>query len=277
MPMRKPSDSEAKQAMAGVFSRASSSYDRVVTSFFDQLGTELVDYVKLEPGWQVLDVACGRGATVFPAAEKVGEGGRIAGIDLAPGMIDVLRGEVDELGISNIEARVADAEAIPYPDDSFEAVLCGFALFFFPNTHQALTEFRRVLTPGGRLGISTFTPIASEGLAWFGELVRDALQMPGRAEETIQFDQPDQLRDALTAARFTDIEIRRAGFTVSVPSADHFWEWMWSVGIRGLLERLDESTAESVYEAAATHLDREVGQPPYEFDADAWLTRAIRA
>ncbi|MDJ0954989.1 MAG: methyltransferase domain-containing protein [Acidimicrobiia bacterium] len=269
-------DKEAKQAMAGVFSRAAPHYDRVVTSFFDRLGTDLVDFVGLGPGTQVLDVACGRGATVFPASARVGEEGRVVGIDLAPGMIDVLRDEVERLGISNVESRVADAETIPYPDDSFDAVLCGFALFFFPDSHRALTEFHRVLTPGGRLGISTFTPMVSEGLAWFGELVRDALGMPSRGDETIQFDQPDQLKDALNAAGFSDIEIQRQSCKVSVLGADHFWEWMWSIGIRGMLEHLDESTAGSVRRAAATHLDNELGPPPYSFDADSWLTRAVR-
>ncbi len=263
--------------MAGVFSRASSRYDRVVSSFFDALGSELVEFVALEPDWQVLDVACGRGATVFPASEKVGDTGRVVGIDLAPGMIEALREDVDQLGVKNIEVGVADAEAIPYPEDSFDAVLCGFALFFFPDSHRALTEFRRVLTPGGRLGISTFTPVVSEGLAWFGELVRDALHMPRQGQETIQFDQPDQLQQALAAAGFTDAEIQGASFEVSVPSADHFWEWMWSVGIRGLLEQLDQSTADSVRIAAETCLDRELGPPPYDFAADAWLTRAVKA
>ena len=261
MPMRDRNDSKAKQAMAGVFSRASSRYDRVVSSFFDALGTELVEFVALEPGWQVLDVACGRGATVFPASEKVGDAGHVVGIDLAPGMIEALREDVDRLGANNIEVGVADAEAIPYPDDSFDAVLCGFALFFFPDSHRALTEFRRVLAPRGRLGISTFTPIVSEGLAWFGELVRDALQMPSQGQKTVQFDDPDQLQQALAAAGFTDVGIRRESFRVSVPSADHFWEWMWSIGIRGLLEQLDQSTADSLRIAAETHLDEELVTP----------------
>ena len=270
-------DSQAKQAMADVFSRASASYDRVVTSFFDQLGSELVDYVELKPGWRVLDVACGRGATVFPASEKVGRGGRVVGTDLAPGMINALRSDADQRGVGNVEARVADAEALPYPDDSFEAVMCGFALFFFPDSHRALTEFRRVLVPGGRLGISTFSPTVSEGLAWFGELVRNALLLPTQDGETIEFDQPDQLQRALAGAGFTDIEIREESFTVSIPSADHFWEWMWSIAIRGLLEQLDGSTAESVRRATANHLDRELGPPPYRFDATALLTRTVKA
>lgn len=267
-------DSQAKQAMAGVFSRASTRYDRVVTSFFDQLGSALVDFVGLEPGWRVLDVACGRGATVFPAAVKVGHAGRVVGIDLADGMIDMLRSDADQRGVANIEGRVADAESIPYPEESFEAALCGFALFLFPESHRALTELDRILIPGGRLGISTFSPNVSDSLAWFGELVRNALRLPAPSEEAIAFDQPDQLHRVLEAAGFRSIEIREERFTVSVPTADHFWEWMWSIAIRAMLEQLDESTAESVRRATETHLDRELGPPPYSFDATALLTRA---
>lgn len=268
--------SRAKQAMAGVFSRASTRYDRVVTSLFDHFGSRLVECVELEPGWRVLDVACGRGATLFPAAEKVDHGGRITGIDLAPGMIATLRDDADRRGVTNIEVRVADAEEIPYPDDSFDAVLCGFALFFFPDSHRALTEFGRVLTPGGRLGISTFTPAVSESLAWFGELLENALHRPGRGEESNQFDEPDQLQEALSAAGFTEIEVQQERYAVSVASADHFWEWMWSIGIRGLLEQLDEQTTESVRRDTESHLYRELGSPPFHFNAEALLTRAVK-
>jgi O-methyltransferase/aklanonic acid methyltransferase len=274
--MTNRSDMQAKEAMAGVFSRASARYDRVVTSLFDHLGSRLVEYVELEPGWQVLDVACGRGATVFSASEKTGPAGRITAIDLAPGMVEALHHDADERGVHNLEVRVADAEDIPYPGGSFDAVLCGFALFFFPNSHQALSEFGRVLVSGGRLGISTFAPAVSEGLAWFSELLRNALHLPDRAEETIQFDQPDQLSQALAEAGFTDIEVQEERFTISVPSAGDFWEWMWSIAIRGLLERLDEPTAESVRRATETHLNRELGPPPYHFTADALLTRTVK-
>ncbi len=274
--MANPSDEQAKQALAGVFSRASGAYDRVVTSFFDHFGSRLVDHVGLEPGWRVLDVGCGRGAAVFPASTRVGSAGRISGIDLAPGMVDVLRQEAEQRGIANVDVRVADAEDLPYPDGSFEAVLCGFALFFFPDSHKALSEFLRVVVPGGRLGVSTFTPAVADGLAWFVELLRDSLELPAPRRDTVQFDEPEQLDRALTSAGFTSVNVQEESFAVLVPSFDHFWEWMWSTGVRGLLEQLDEPATNLVRQAAEAHLDQELGSPPYHFTADTLLTRAVK-
>ena len=64
--------------------------------------------------------------------------------------------------IENAEALVGDAESLPFQDETFEAVICGFGLFFFPDADRALGEIRRVLRPGGQLALSTFTRAGSD-------------------------------------------------------------------------------------------------------------------
>src|SRR5688572_12947499 len=135
----------------------SEGYDSSGSPLFAHFGSLLVDWVGLNAGDRVLDVGAGTGATLVPAARQVGDTGRVVGVDLAPGMVARLARTISVAGITNAEALVADAEELPFPDESFDAVLCAFTLFFFADTNRALGELRRVLLPGGALAISTFT------------------------------------------------------------------------------------------------------------------------
>ncbi|HKZ54384.1 MAG TPA: class I SAM-dependent methyltransferase, partial [Anaerolineales bacterium] len=107
-------------------------------------------------GASVLDIASGRGASLFPAAERVGPTGRAIGIDLAESMVEEAIREICSRGLGNLEARVMDAENLLFPNATFDYVLCGFCLFFFPQLERALSEMRRVLKPNGRIATSTW-------------------------------------------------------------------------------------------------------------------------
>ena len=77
---------QSKQHIGGIFGRAALTYDQVGPPFFPHFGKRLVDIAKISPGSKVLDVATGRGALLFPAAEAVGQYGQVVGIDLAETM-----------------------------------------------------------------------------------------------------------------------------------------------------------------------------------------------
>ena len=100
-----------------------------------------------EDDW-LLDVGCGTGWAVMQAAQLV-PNGKACGIDLSPGMIS----KAKELGgnLPNVEFQLADAEAIPYPEESFNGIICTNSFHHYSAPVRALTEMRRVLKPGGRL------------------------------------------------------------------------------------------------------------------------------
>jgi len=120
----------------------------------------------------VLDVACGTGVVTRAAAERVASGGRVAGIDLNPGMIAVARSLPPTAGAA-IEWHEASALALPFADSGFDVVLCQQGLQFFPDKALALREMRRVLRPGGRLALSVWnnagpysTAVVANGFAF---------------------------------------------------------------------------------------------------------------
>jgi ubiquinone/menaquinone biosynthesis C-methylase UbiE len=120
---------------------------------------DLVHRAALQPGERVLDVACGTGVVARLAAERISQRGRVAALDLNPGMLEVARSLPVVRG-AVIEWHEGSALALPFPEATFDVVVCQLGLQFFPDRPKALQEFRRVLVvPGGRLALSVFGPI----------------------------------------------------------------------------------------------------------------------
>jgi ubiquinone/menaquinone biosynthesis C-methylase UbiE len=149
-------DREKEEGIVGVFSRSASTFDRGGPRIFSHFGQRLVDLAQIAPGADVLDVAAGRGAVLFPAARQVGPHGRVVRIDLSTDMVRETTAEMQSFGWQHAAMHQMDAEQLDFPDASFDWVLCGFALWFFPQPYRALTEFFRVLRPGGGIGITTW-------------------------------------------------------------------------------------------------------------------------
>jgi O-methyltransferase/aklanonic acid methyltransferase len=121
MPTDQP---DPKAIVGGAFSAAAETYDQV-EGFFAPFGRALVAAADPDRGAKVLDIACGRGACLYPALGAVGRDGSVLGIHLAVGMVEQLNAELTAKGISNAKARVGDAEDLDLPDGSFDVVTAG--------------------------------------------------------------------------------------------------------------------------------------------------------
>lgn len=121
-----------------------------------RLTGELASLLSLKPAATVLDVASGKGTSAFFLAERFGC--RVIGIDLSEQNVLEANSLATARNLSGrVEFRLADAEALPFGDEVFEAVLCECAFCTFPDKQTAASEFARVLKPGGRAGISDIT------------------------------------------------------------------------------------------------------------------------
>ncbi|HWZ89806.1 MAG TPA: class I SAM-dependent methyltransferase, partial [Polyangiaceae bacterium] len=144
------------------------AYEKVyVPMFFAPLGRTLLDRVKPTETDRVLDVACGTGILGRLLRERLGAPKRSVGVDINPAMI----GLAQKLS-PDIDYRAGDATELGFAAAEFDLVLCQHGLMFFPDRVKALREMRRVLTDGGRLGLSTWRSLAenpvSEALTHIG-------------------------------------------------------------------------------------------------------------
>jgi ubiquinone/menaquinone biosynthesis C-methylase UbiE len=107
----------------------------------------------IQTGESVLEVAVGPGLTLLELARQVGTGAPIHGVDLSPGMLDMTRLRLGREGFTNVDLRQADARRLPFADAQFDVLYNAYMLDIIPeeDMQPILSEFYRVLKPGGRL------------------------------------------------------------------------------------------------------------------------------
>ncbi|MEV5961599.1 class I SAM-dependent methyltransferase [Kribbella sp. NPDC051952] len=133
-------------------------YDAMMqTEGLYEVGPRLVDALGVQAGEEVLDVACGTGNLTIPAART---GAHVTGLDLTPAMLARAAERADGLAVEWVEG---DAEDLPFADESFDVVLSAFGCMFAPRHEVVADELARVLRPGGRLGVSAWTPEGAIG------------------------------------------------------------------------------------------------------------------
>jgi len=169
----------------------------------------LVELAQVREGTKVLDVATGRGAILFPAAEAVGLQGHVIGIDISDSMVQETAAQIEILELPHAEVCCMDAETLLFEDDSFDYVLCGLSIFFFPQFDQALSEMRRVLKSGGTIGVTTFWR-DDERWKWMGELFKKYL--PPVPEEKSDAEEEETTGPDFNSHNGMEAVMRTAGF-----------------------------------------------------------------
>jgi arsenite methyltransferase len=121
---------------------------------------------RLAPGERVLDLGSGAGTDSLVAAQMVGAGGRVTGIDMTAAMLVKARDAATAMGMSNVEFVEGEAERLPFSDASFDVVISNGVIDLVPDKDAVFAELHRVLAPGGRMQIADVTiqnPVSEEG------------------------------------------------------------------------------------------------------------------
>ncbi len=221
------------------YSRKAQSYEKYGGAIFEALSSPLLEMAQLEPGQKVLDVACGVGIPSLAAAKLVAPEGSLMGVDLAPGMVDLARIRAQRLGLSNISFQEADAEELPFPDESFDAVLCHLGLIHFTDRTKALMEMRRVLKPEGRVALSVWsTPDRTVVIGMVAKTIAElwpSAIVPG-APTWFDFGSSGAIETIMREVNFREIASKRIDYPLNVLDGEEYWET--NLGISGRLEML---------------------------------------
>jgi O-methyltransferase / aklanonic acid methyltransferase len=248
-----------KEYISQTFNRTALTYDRVGPRFFTHFGNRLVDFAGVGSASSVLDLGCGRGAILFPAAEKVGITGEVIGIDIAEKMLQQTMREIKDLGIENARIYNMDAEALQFPDSRFDFVICGFGLYEFYDLDVALSESFRVLKSGGIFAASLWGRNVDSRWDGFRSVVksyRDQLKPVPEAKNIPPLRQPAEIETVMSKAGFTHVQTRVEEKEFYFTDVAEWWQFEWSHGNRFLWERMEPPLLERCRKDLFTIIDQ---------------------
>ena len=213
--------------------RESAAYWRkhsaTIRAMFAPLTSALIEHAGIHEGQSVLDVAGGPGEPSLTIAEVVGPSGSVTCTDAVPEMVEAARSEADRRGIRNVQFRQCTADSLPFPDNSFDAVVCRLGAMFFPDSHAAVREMLRVAKPGGVLAFAVWHKSELNPFCYVVTNVIDQHVTPTtvadpEAPSAFRYAEPGKLANVMTEAGATDVEEHVVKFDLVAPvSPVEFW------------------------------------------------------
>jgi SAM-dependent methyltransferase len=193
---------------------ASGNYS-VIGTTLQIVGESLSEAVDVQAGERVLDVAAGNGNASLAAARR---GADVTAADYVTSLLDQAQARAAGEGLT-IKTERADAEALPFPDDSFDVVLSTFGVMFTPNQEQASAELLRVCRPGGRIGLANWTPSGFIGQMF--KIVGRYVAAPAGVRPPVAWGDEARLRE-LFGDDVQSVAVDRRQFVFRYRSAAHW-------------------------------------------------------
>lgn len=193
----------------------------IIKQMFAPVTEALVEDGQIGSGQTVLDIATGPGEPALTIASLVGPQGKICGVDPIPGMVAAARREASRLELGNTQFDVAFADRLPFPDNTFDAVVSRFGAMFFPSPLDAVREMLRVLKPGQKLVLAAWhfaerNPFHFSLSRVIDRYVYSPAPKPD-ALDAFRFAAPGSLREILGVAGVTAVTERLLRFKIHAP------------------------------------------------------------
>jgi SAM-dependent methyltransferase len=201
------------QKAAMTWSAGGRNYDKISETIADALD-HVIQRIEPQPGEHFLDVATGTG---WAARRLFDHGATVVGVDIGEAVIAAAKTLAPQ-----IEFRVADAEALPFPDASFDGVTSTFGVMFVARPQDAARELARVCRKGGRLGLVTWPPGGTlEGMF---KMMKPYMPPPSASPPPSPFEwgRPERVRELLGDA--FDVKFETGTTTLRLPSGKAIWE-----------------------------------------------------
>ncbi len=194
---------------------ASGDYARIGTTL-QIVGESLCEAVDIAAGSRVLDVAAGNGNASLAAARR---GAEVTATDYVPELLDRAQQRAEADGLP-LHTQVADAEDLPFEDESFDTVLSTFGVMFTPNPDRSSAEMLRVCRPGGRIGLANWTPEGFIGQLF--KIVGGHVPPPAGVPSPLGWGTDAKLDELLGAQ--AQVEVARRHYVFRYRSAEDFFD-----------------------------------------------------
>lgn len=248
----------AKVKAAATYNSASNFFDHPANSFWDRFGQATINRLNLQVGQAVLDVCCGTGASALPAAEAVGKGGRVLGIDLADNLLQLARNKAEQRGLTQVEFKQGDMMSIDPAAALFDSVVCVFGIFFVPDMPAAVRVLWSRVKPGGKLAITTWGEDFFEpaNTAFWTSIQREAPALHKSFNPWDRISQPTSLAEMLSEAGIESVEIEEQRGIHPINSPEDWWTTLIGTGYRGTIDQLDAGSLARVRQANLEFIDQ---------------------
>jgi SAM-dependent methyltransferase len=259
---------------AAMFRAPAEAYDRFVGRYSKALATAFLERTDVGPGQRILDVGCGPGGLTAQAAEIVGAD-RVAAVDPSEPFVEACRARVP-----GADVRVASAESLPFPDESFDAVLSQLVVNFLADAPAGVAEMRRVARPGGLIGACVWDYAGEMRLLrtfWDAAVELDpAGAGPLHEGHAMRYSNPDDLGALWSEAGLEGVEVSPVDVEASYDDFDDLWQPLTTgVGPAGsYATSLDPERRE----ALRSRMSASLGDPNGSFTltARAWCVRGAK-
>jgi ubiquinone/menaquinone biosynthesis C-methylase UbiE len=279
MPSKLEQIRDQQRATWNKFSSGWKKWDELVLNWLAPVGQGLIRSAALRDDSNVLDVAAGTGEPGLTAATLV-PNGVVTVTDLSDRMLEVAAANARHRGIKNFQTKQSDAGALPFPDGSFDAVLCRFGFMFFPDVDVSVKEIVRVAKPGARVCTAVWdapekNPWATTIMGTISQHVEIPAPPPG-SPGLFRCAAPGFMETAFRKAGLKDITAEPVAGELKFESAEEYWGFMTEIAapVVAGLAKADEPTRKRI---EATVLDLARKTSPDGKPRLAWSASTISA
>jgi SAM-dependent methyltransferase len=227
------------------------------------ISDRMVELAGVEAGSRVIDVAAGYGEPTLSAAKVAGPDGSVVATDISAEMLAYGRERAEAAGLENIEFVEADASALDFPEDSFDAALSRFGIIFEPDGEGAAARVRGFLKPGAKMAIASWGP--PDRTPFLGIPMRTAMQAldvpppPPGTPGPLSRPTPEALGGLLEGGGFSEVQVEEAEVVMPFESPEAFTTFIREIAppITAMIEPHPEDVQKRTWDAI-TEAAREV-------------------
>ena len=237
-----------------VYDAAAVAYEDASRDFWQYLSTRMIDRLEVGAGDRILDVPCGTGPSLVPAARRAGDDGCVIGVDYATQMLAIARDRVRDDG-ADVALQVGDLTKPAVRAGHFDAVACVLGIFFVDDMPLAARAMYDLLRPGGALGVAVFgerffDPMRDVFVAAVAGVAPDlSVVEPWRRADTL-----DVFQAIFTDAGLGHVTIETDDDAIPLPAPADWWRIVMGSGLRRTVDALGPERADAVRAACEDHI-----------------------